>query len=290
MFVVALSVFFALTPIAQADDPPPPWVSALVYYDGTPELAEVYAETLQGFADNPSYYPAATTNNPSEFSSAIQAQTHQVLVAVTGNQTEALQWVEEAAAGMASIAVFFPGADPQYPIRTKIVVGRMFRAPPPPPGSPPGPWTWDITNNLLGEWKSPYMIGVSEDIIPVGFLSECMAGAVVNSSGAAASVDPPWYLNLFGINNDTWDNFLRWLQDMQRRARESAAAILAELSKLLEEMGDAKVQVRLRLKASATVPPVVEWEVELIGEMSARDVSKLTGRLGKIVQPPPPAP
>jgi len=249
-----------------------PTVTALVYYDGSPDLAAIHGEALLGFAEDPEYLPVVETDDPVEFGDAVTTGSYDVYVAVTSDAAVAEQWTEQIALDR-SLAVFYPDASGEYEIVTKLVHAWRPDVQSPPPGWPTGPWTWDITDVILGgDRDNPP--GCHSD---GGGLLDKVTDKVADRVKESATT---W-----------WQTFEAWLEEMRIKVLEEAIERLEKIAEILESLPNPE---NLKTKITLTVGwdkvgPValVTVELDTDAETCADFARKAAEALRSTTQPAP---
>lgn len=211
---------------ARADDPPSATITVFVYYDGSPDLAEIHNEALLGFAEDPAYLPVIETDDPIEFGTAVAAGGYDVFVAVTSDAAAAEQWAEQVPVDR-SLTIFYPDPSDEYEIVMDFVhAWRPDVSAPPVPDSLTESFP-DSRSRILD--ITDYVLGNDQDDPPA-----CSSGDWVEAT-ADEFVDRI----VKGIDEHVtpWIDALQaWLEELRRKAQEEAAEKLEKFAEVLEGM------------------------------------------------------
>lgn len=253
----ALGLSFAWSSPVQADDPPvTPSISVLVYYDGSPELAQIHDHALLGFTEAPDYLPAVETDDLAAFSNAIAGGDYRVFVGLSMDTAAAEQWADEveAAGFAANLAAIVPGPGGEHQWDLKLVkhaeMPGLLPAPPT-PSSEEMPWPAEasLASQVTGGDK---------------YLGNAPTG-------------PLW----------------NWLEEVQRKLREKLAETLRKIAEILEQMKETKAKVKWHAEVEVGgTPPAVTGKISVDVEFdtTAQDAAKIAKALAELVQPPPKTP
>lgn len=270
--LVMFGVFLAVD--ARADDPPPPTITVLAYYDGSPELGEIYNEALAGFAEVPDYLPVVETADPVEFGAAVVADTYDVFIAVTADAAAAQQWAVDAKAGTSHFSAFYTDPSGEHEILGKLITHHGGHA-----GSPGG--TWSPTAECLGgsgklgnaHSGANQPVVVTVDANPLG--DDPVSPGPVGTAGH------PWWWELLP------QDFREWLLNEARSdIIEAIAWLLDQFADLFEGLENTKITFTFKGEVNIPVPggdPIAKGEVVITLETNGSDASTLARRLaGKL--------